>query len=132
MRSTIDFLKDVFFLVEADSFATMVFWERNQARKKPMIWQQEVGMWETIGRLADMPVSICMMPVRISGKRIIFWELISQVQDCRMVEPYFERNNCKPRCDNGTRPATTNADNFQHCIHAIEESLQVAYGSSSK
>ena len=40
-----------------------------------------------------------------------------------MVEPFFEKSECIPKWDNGTRFARTDAMNFHHCLEAIRESL---------
>lgn len=122
MLTTPEFLKDVFFLVEANSFEIHKLWEENEKYWK-FSWEQEVGLSETIGELDDMPVCICMMPARIARKRVIFWDLVSMVKDYRMVDPFFEKNECNPMWDNGTRRSRADASNFHQCAHAIKENL---------
>lgn len=112
------FFKDTFFLVEADSFSQLKLWEEYPKLQK--FWQQQVGMSIVIGRLDDMPVKLCCMPVLILGKKVIFWELVSAVQDYRMVEPFFDKI-CNPKWDNGTRRARTDAMNFHNVISELRE-----------
>lgn len=123
LRPTKEFLKDVFFLVEANSYETQKLWEENQ-KNWSFTWEQEVGIWERIGELDGMPVCISLMPVRIQGKRVIFWEFTSMVKDSRMAEKFFKDNECEPKWDRGTRSATTNPSNFHHCAQAIQENLK--------
>src|SRR6185369_11590419 len=95
----------------------LCLWNENDKSESPLVWEQDcVGMWEKIGELDGMPICISMAILKIAGKRILFWELTSQVHDYRMVEPFFEKNECIPKWDNGTRFARTDAMNFHHCL----------------
>ena len=118
-QSTENILKDTFFLVQANSYEQQKLWEENQKHWK-FTWEQQIGLWEEIGRLNRMPVCITLMPILIAGYKVIFWELTSLVCDYRMSEKFFKKYNCKPTWDNGTRLAMTDPSNFHNVAHAIQ------------
>jgi hypothetical protein len=80
-------------------------------------WQQDVGIFQQIGTLDGMPVTISITWNEIDGHLIGFWETTSQVTDHRMIDKWLEE----------TFPGvpTTAADTFHRVITFVRENLKV-------
>lgn len=99
--------------------------KRGRTHPKRSWVQVNPGYGETIGHVGKMPVVISLTWVRIDGKLVLFYELSSQMQDHRMVEPWLEKQFGRqgwPKWDHGYRRMKTNAMNFGHAIEAVDES----------
>jgi hypothetical protein len=114
-------LKDTFFLVEADDFAKLRLWSENHNRAEIKWEEGGCGYLVTVGHLNKRPVAITVTWDFINEKKICFWEATSELVDHKMIKEWLARH-FTGRWDNDTRPATTNAMNFHHCLHAIQES----------
>ncbi len=100
---------------EADGFAQMSLWRELHKR---LDWQQEgVGRWYEIGTLDGRPICVAITFNKLNGKRIAFYEAVSQVVDYVVVEAWVEKNLCyrdQPRA---------NAMNFHNVLHPLNITL---------
>jgi len=84
-----DFLAGVVGVVEANSFESLMLWEENQ-RLDRWRWEQDsMGLLETVGHLADMPVCISLYKSRINGHLLLFWHATSAVVDHRLIDKWM-------------------------------------------
>jgi hypothetical protein len=129
-ESAEDRLKDTFFVVEATSYEQFCLWEKYSlesrqssfiAHENRMKWEQISPGWlVTVGKLDGRPCCISTQWNRISGKLVLFWYSCSQVTDSVMAEKWITEH-FTGTWDSGTRRAWTDAQNFHHCCHAIDE-----------
>jgi hypothetical protein len=77
------------------------------------------GWMIRLGTLDNRPITMSVSFVKLDGKIVMFWYQCSQVTDSVLAEKWIE-DHFKGKWDNGHRDATTNADNFHHCVHAIQ------------
>ncbi len=85
------FLTDVTGAIEATSCEQHSLWERYT--EYGVTWDQNnVGLLERVGTLADMPVCISLRTVKIGGAKILFYHATSQVVDHRMIQKWLEEN----------------------------------------
>lgn len=113
---------DTVFLVEANSFETHKLWEEIHD-KQGIPWQQDSGVLLTIGCIdndEEKPVCVSFMWNRIDGQLVCFYEATSRYVDHEMVEAWLNEHCC-PKWDSGTRTARCDANNYHHCLHAIEQ-----------
>lgn len=121
-------LQETQFVVEATSNEMQMLWEKfsdqamykNPDFNKFRFDQLNPGVVETIGKLDKRPVCISLFWWRIDGVMVMCWECTSQVADHAMIEKWLEKH-CAPRWDNGTRLAHTNATNFHHVLHHVQD-----------
>lgn len=121
------------YLVEADSYSLHSLWKEysDEYTGANYKWQQDcAGMWEIIGHLDKMPVTVSVSWYLIEGIRIAFYEGVSQVVDYRMVEKWLKKNFKQPYAKNnkyysGIRHS--NAMNFQHCLDYIKNKTGKEY-----
>lgn len=73
-------------IVKATNFETFSFWEQHH---KDISWVQEMGYTEIIGYLAGKPVNLQICWEIIDDKRVLFWDIVSQVSDTEMARQYF-------------------------------------------
>lgn len=86
-------------LVSATDFERHCLWVKNDERPHPRFggekrpWVEEgMGFGQTIGTINDRPVFMTFSFATISGKRICFWELTSQLADYEMADRWIARN----------------------------------------
>lgn len=85
------FLDGVTGAIEATSCEQHSLWERYT--EYGVEWKQHnVGLLETVGTLADMPVCISLHTTQIGGDKILFYHATSQVVDQRMINKWLEEN----------------------------------------
>lgn len=115
MKTSEEKIAETFFLVEANSFETLVLWRENE-KEGEFIWTEEsLGFWQTVGFLKKRPICISMFWTIIGGKRIAFYEGTSVLVDHDMIEKWLEETfhlSREKRCD---------AHNFHLCLDAIRE-----------
>jgi len=109
--------EDTVFVIEATQNEQFCLWEKRKLYN--IEWKEDcVGFLETVGTLDNRPVNIVFTFAYWNGKRICFYEPVSQVVDHAMIEKWFEANFW-PTWDNGTRRAHCDAANIHHCLDAI-------------
>jgi hypothetical protein len=123
-------LAETIFIVEATSFEQHCLWAETSStsdcrRFAPRKWEQMHGWLVTVGRLDKRPICVSMTWNRIDGQLVMFWHPTSQVVDMVQIEKWFDKH-FNGKWDKGTRNARTDAMNFHHCLHAIDE-LNGAY-----
>ena len=123
-KHSVDNLENVFYSVEADSFATQVLWE-NWAKGAEDINGKRFSRveWESIssGRMVEVcymeqgtrPVMLSLWMAIIEGREVLFYQSSSQVVDWVAIEKWLEANvpSFKKR--------HTDAMNFHNAVHAI-------------
>lgn len=82
-------LNDTKLVVKATNFEVFSFWQETQDKSK---WVQEPGYSIKLGELAGLPVTMSLAWEIVDGKRVLFWDLISQVSDQEMAINYFKAN----------------------------------------
>ena len=88
-----EFLDGVVGVIEATHFEQHVLWKENRDRIKPRTWvSNNLGIRPTIGLLDDMPVVLSMFTTEVDGKKLLFYEGVSQVVDHRMIDKWFKEN----------------------------------------
>lgn len=111
-------LKEVIFVVKATSFERFMLWK--EWEKKVEWGQGRMGRMIEIGELDNRPVCASYIVETLNGFEILFVEMTSQVRDTVMLEKWLDKH-CSPKWDSRKRLARTDATNFHHVIHAIEE-----------
>lgn len=119
-------LKNTVFVVEATDFEVLSLW-RNHAKESPenndyerVTWQQMNPGWIVqVGKLDKRPCCISTQWVKIDGQLVMFYEQCSQVCDSVQTQKWLKKH-FKAKWD-GTRPATTNAMNFGHCLQGVKQ-----------
>jgi hypothetical protein len=112
------------FLVEAGSAMVFYLWKENSSQppEHRVSWEQGcTAVTFEVGRLDGRPVCVAIEWVRLNGHLVAFWSGAGKLVDYDMIEKFFEKKGWNPRWDNNTRPATTNAMNFHHCIQHVQE-----------
>ena len=100
---------DTIYLVEANNNETLSLWKELHTQVN---WEQDCkGTIIQVGELDNRPINISFFWSKINGKRIAFWEAISQVVDHKMIDDWFKRN-----LPNISR---SNAMNFHNVLHHI-------------
>lgn len=122
-------LKKTGFIVEANSFEVMCLWRENakdsthppQDALRRQTWEQIMDGWlVTVGKIGKRPVCIDVRWFKIDGVLVCFWDACSQVVDHKQIDAWFAKHFAGTY-DNGTRRASTDANNFHLCLHALEE-----------
>lgn len=109
--------KDVFYMVEATHHEQHTLWEEFHYRPKypeaqVKSWEQVMsGHWLQIGTVDERPICVSIFYAILNGKRVMFYEGISQLVDHEMIEKWRDRysgeaGHCNPA-------------NFHHCMQAI-------------
>lgn len=122
-----ELFKDVVFIVECTLNEQQTFWR--DYHYKPIYpdvivksWaQDQLGYTIQIGQLDDRPINICIFFATLDGKKVMFYEAISQVVDYEMVEKWMDHFSKDIRWDISTRRAKCDSSNFHHCLNAIKE-----------
>lgn len=127
MTTSRDTLRSCFFFVEATGYEQMSLYReamiayrviRPGEKPAPITWQQEpIGFAEIVGHVGDLPVSVAFSFVRIEGQRVAFYEPTSRMVDHDLVYAWLD---ALPMPRHHDRVARTDAMNFHHCLHAIE------------
>ena len=111
------------FLIEAENYSAHQLTKLMLARYgKERIVQDGRLISTTVGRALNRPVVVVFSPYYIDDEHtIIFYESTSDLVDWTMITAWLaERFTRKWRGD----LATTNAENFHHCLHAIDEAIK--------
>lgn len=118
-------LDETVFLVEATNFEQFALWKMwspksdTQCYKRLDSWEQDqCGQWFTIGHLDNRPICISVTWAILNGKRVMFWDMTSQLQDYKMAEDFWEKH-FHGKWDNGRRKAMEDANNFHLCVDAV-------------
>lgn len=127
-------LKEVFYLVEANSHETQKIWEDNEfnisdytrstwdtnfvlENKKHHVFEQDMkGYVITIGKVLDEPIVLSIFYYKIDKLLVGFYEATSNLVDHRIVEEWFNIH-CNPMYDE--RRCRCNAQNFHNCLLTI-------------
>lgn len=121
-------LNNVKFFVEANSYEQQSLWEHCQAGKNnykmDIDWVQVMaGYGRVLGQITSgeekLDVFVSFNFAKINGKLICFYYPSSRGIDHEIINKYIKSFNKK--YDNGLRNAMTDAQNFHHCIHALDE-----------
>jgi hypothetical protein len=123
----IGFFKDVVFIVEADSFSRHMLWRENfgingQNAKVVKSWEEiSEGFLVTVGHFANCQVCVEIFFSIINGKKVMFYDAVSEVVKHSMVKDWLLRYSEGITWDNGERWAHCDALNFAQCIEAISQ-----------
>jgi hypothetical protein len=102
-------------VVEADSFAQQMLWERWNERIE---WESEsLGHGLHIGKVDDRPVYVSFSYAKIKGETVVFWYATSQVVDYKMIEDWI-----KPKTHSYS--TSTDAMNFGNAIIHIDRMIE--------
>lgn len=90
-------------------------------RRHRVEWKEDSkGICIEIGSVDNRPVCVSFFTAKIDGKKVIFYEPVSQIVDYRMVREYLEKN-FQMTHDNYTSWNHTDANNFHICVHALQK-----------
>lgn len=118
MESAESRLAETLFIVEATSFEQHCLWEKHH---KELNWQQINSGWlVTVGKLGDRPCCITTSWAKIEDQLVMFYDQCSQVTDTLQTYEWMHKH-FNGTWDNGRRMASTDAQNFHLCLHAIRE-----------
>lgn len=114
-----ELFKDVVFLVEATHDEQHNLWERWHYRPNPEYpdifvkdWKQVMsGHWVQIGTVDGRPICVSLFYAILNGKKVMFYEGISQLVDHEMIERW--RNRYEGNAGH------CNAANFHHCMQEV-------------
>lgn len=109
---------DVVFVVVASDFEKHTLWEEWHEKIKWVC--APLGYSAEIGTLDNRPVCISILVDELEGHKVMFVDEVSEVRDSAMLDKWLNKN-CAPRWDGGTRRARTDAQNFHHVIHRLED-----------
>ncbi len=109
------------YVVEADSFTQHTLWEdycdRPKYKPMPVMWDWiNHGISIQIGELGGLPVVVQCAVAAIEGKRMLFYDVCSQVVDYKLVDEWIDgllKRNGRLGCRH------TNATNFHLCVCEI-------------
>ena len=103
-------LKEIFYLVEADSYAQLCLWKEFHTK---LDWKQDnQRLFVHVGEFHKRPVNLVITFSMLNGKRIACWEPVSSVVNYEMISKWFDAN-CKAE--------RTDACNFHNVWHALQE-----------
>lgn len=111
-----DVYKDVYGIVEANSFETLTLWQYWNQDKGYSWIQNNSGWLVKVGKLADKEVWISPLAHVVKGKKILFVEATSSVVDWEMIEEYLKKNVPSAIKENGFL-RKENAGNFHNLVH---------------
>lgn len=119
--------KDIVFLIEANRNEQLAFWRdhfHDPRHKNDHIkeWKEvSMGHGITIGTVDNRPVVVSISYAFLNGKKVMFYEGVSQLVDHQMIEDWLMRYAENIKYDNGTRWAHCNSSNFHHCLHFVKD-----------
>jgi hypothetical protein len=106
-----------FYCVRATTFEVLTLLNEYQSE---VSWEEVSDGWlVTTGHLdveKKQPVCISTWWVVIEGHLVLFYDIVSRFSDTDIVEEWFNAN-----CPSYANLHRTNAMNFAHCIHKIQE-----------
>lgn len=109
--------QDVVYMVEANSFETMMIWREHH---KELNWKSVTlgGPMFHLGSINDRPVVLSVDIFSILGRKVMSYNPTSQLVDWVMVEEFLEKSwpNAKK----------TDAMNFHNAIYHIRSMNEVA------
>lgn len=107
-------LKDVFYCVQADSFARQMLWQEHNEK---MQWEPDLrGFFIQVGTFGGKPISVEFYYATINGLKVAFYDCTSMVAHWGKIEKWMKQN--VPAMAEDDRHC--NADNFHHCIHRLK------------
>lgn len=119
-------LQQTKFVVEATGFEMQSLWAHHakdspeRIDPNPVDWHQISPGWlVTVGELDGRPCCIDVQWCELNGALVCFYYNSSQVVDTKQTEAWFDKHFTGTY--GGGRRAMSNAMNFHHCLHAIEE-----------
>lgn len=116
-------LAKTFFIVEATSFEQQTIWEKNRNGRFSSILEWESindGWLIEVGEINKKPCCVSVGWAKIEGYLVMFYYPTSRMVDWQMIEKWLDKN-FQGKWDSGTRKAQTDAQNFHHCVSAINE-----------
>lgn len=125
--------RDTVFCVEATSHEIHMLWrdfaddrtarEYGPPTKRRVKWEQlNPGSMPTIGTLGKRPICLTIFWVRIDGQVVMFYEATSELVDWAKIRAWLDiEYKHVPMWNNGTRKPFCHAQNFHHCLSAIDE-----------
>jgi hypothetical protein len=120
-----DLFKDVVYVIEATSFEYHTLWINYHYRPQPgsnfiKDWEQiNPGYLVNIGELDNRPICVNVSFAKLNGKKVIFYDAVSQVVDHVIVDKWIKTYTDKIITKSGGR-AHCDAMNFVHCFGEIE------------
>ena len=84
--------KDVYGIVEANSFETLTLWQ-HWHKEKGYSWIQNNSGWlECVGKLSEKEIWISPLAHIVNGRKILFIEATSSVVDWDIIEDYLKKS----------------------------------------
>lgn len=120
-------LSKTLFIVEATSFEQHSIWEKNRDGRfaSHFEWQHIPDGWLVeVGEINSKPCCISVSWAKIEGYLVMFYHPTSRMVDWQMIEAWISES-FQGKWDSGTRKAKTDAQNFHHCVDAINERKQL-------
>lgn len=97
--------------------------EYGPSNRRRVKWEQlNPGSVPTIGTLGKRPICLTIFWARIDGQVVMFYEATSELVDWAKIQAWLDiEYKHVPMWDNGTRKPFCDAQNFHHCLSAIDE-----------
>tara|TARA_Y100001956_G_C4104134_1_gene179120 strand:- start:347 stop:745 length:399 start_codon:yes stop_codon:yes gene_type:complete len=112
-------LKDVCYLVEANSFEKSILFEKFHLKNEnPIEWKDGIESKTVALNYNGDSIVFVIFIEELDGIPVAFWHSTSLIVHYGMIEDYFKKE--APHLYEGSRFQTTDANNFHNCIHYIK------------
>lgn len=113
-------LKDVFYLVEANSFEKSTLFEKfTKTVNNPIQWKEFNNTQSVSLDYNGDSVFFVIYIEELEGVPVAFWEATSLVVHYGLIEDYFKKE--APQLYKSSQFQTTDANNFHNCVHYIKD-----------
>lgn len=121
-----EIFKDVAYLVQASHEEYGAFWQHFSHESPHRIYPSVCVQWQEIsmggsrcvGHIAKRPVWVEYSYAILDGKKVLFYDGMSELVDWKMIERWI--SHCIDKYMGGGRPHS-NAANFHNCLGFIRE-----------
>jgi hypothetical protein len=120
-----DRFRKTVYVVEGGYYTEHALWVEYHERRSFEIdshgYLIKVGELQTVEREEPWPVTVSVNWYLIDGQRVLFYHPTSQVVHWGWVKDWIMEQTGPPSWEGGVRRGHTDAMNFNHCLHAIDE-----------
>lgn len=108
-----------------DSYSHHMLWHEYHYTRSHFTWEENnIGLMEIVGQLADMPVCISLSKARVDGILVLFVEPTSMVVDHRLIDKWYKETLPPTAFRKDGYPNKTDAMNFCNCIFDAKRRLE--------
>lgn len=115
------YASDAVYLVELNQFEFYALWNKYKD-----IWKDRTcgGIGLVVGHTGEQFTMVFFSVFEIMGKAVVRFDATSQLVDHKQVEQYLVKTFPDLMSSEGKRRQKTDASNFHHIVHHIEELLE--------